>query len=194
MSEQLDYWKTCSSCKKAIGFKQKYFECSVSTCQGKRTGYVFCSLPCWECHLPGAKHRDAGAIEKNSPSQAEWQIELAHSSKSTHPSLDSVVPSPATSAIGGGGALDAKNPVAPPQRRIVGQSTSVQAVAAKSAIHSEVLVVVSKMKTYIKEIADMNTSGEVADVLSDLIREACDEAISKARADGRKTVMGRDFN
>jgi hypothetical protein len=164
MSEQLDYWKNCSSCKKAIGFKQKYFECSVSTCQGKRTGYVFCSIFCWERHLPGAKHRDAGAVEKISPSQTEWQNELTQSSPA--------VPSP--------------------QRRIVGQS-STPISAPKSAIHTDILVVVSKMKIYIKEIADMNTSGEVADILSDMIREACDQAIVQARADGRKTVMGRDF-
>lgn len=170
MSEQIDSWKACASCKKTIGFKQKYFECSVSTCQGKRTGYAFCSLFCWERHLPGAKHRDAGAIEKISPSLMEWQNEMA-----------------GQSASGQSVAVSA------PQRRIIGQPV-VNASQQKSAIYTEILVVVSKMKLYVKEMADMNTSGEVADVLSDLIREACDKAINNARTDGRKTVMGRDFN
>jgi hypothetical protein len=176
MSEQLEFWKNCSSCKKTIGFKQKYYECSVSTCQGKRTGYAFCSVFCWERHLPGAKHRDAGAIEKLSPSLTEWKNELSAIAVNSEPA--------------GGSSQTVASSM--PQRRIVGQPTSSSSVP-KSAIHTEVLVVVSKMKTYIKEIADMNTSGEVADILSDLIREACDEAINQAKADGRKTVMGRDF-
>lgn len=66
-----NFWKKCSSCKKEIGFRQKYFLCSVSTCQGLRTGYVFCSVPCFERHLPGARHKSAGAIEKFSPHTAE---------------------------------------------------------------------------------------------------------------------------
>jgi histone H3/H4 len=58
---------------------------------------------------------------------------------------------------------------------------------------SEVLVVVSKIKSYIKDRSGMNTSGGVAPVLSDKVRRLCDEAIERARADGRKTVMDRDF-
>ena len=58
----------------------------------------------------------------------------------------------------------------------------------------EVLVVVSKLKTYIKDKSGMNTSGGVASVLSDAVRRMCDEAIERARSDGRKTVMDRDFS
>lgn len=58
----------------------------------------------------------------------------------------------------------------------------------------EVLVVVSKLKTYIKEKSGMNTSGGVAAVLSDAVRRMCDEAIERARNEGRKTVMDRDFS
>lgn len=61
------FWRKCSSCKKPIGFKTKYYVCSVSTCNGERTGYVFCSVPCFEVHLPGARHKDAAAIESLSP-------------------------------------------------------------------------------------------------------------------------------
>jgi histone H3/H4 len=56
----------------------------------------------------------------------------------------------------------------------------------------EVLVVVSKLKGYIREKSDMNTSGSVADVLSERLRSLCDRAIENARKDGRKTVMDRD--
>jgi histone H3/H4 len=57
----------------------------------------------------------------------------------------------------------------------------------------EILVVVSKLKSYIKARSGMNTSGTVADVLSDAIRSLCDDAIERARADRRKTVKDRDF-
>ena len=57
----------------------------------------------------------------------------------------------------------------------------------------EVLVVVSKLKSYVREKSGMNTSGGVAAVLSDEVRKLCDAAIERARADGRKTVMDRDF-
>ena len=57
----------------------------------------------------------------------------------------------------------------------------------------EVLVVVSKLKNYIKAVAAMNTSGNVAHALSDIIRKLCDQAIESAKSDGRKTVMERDF-
>lgn len=57
----------------------------------------------------------------------------------------------------------------------------------------EVLIVISKVKNYVREKSDMNTSGSVAGKLSDIIRRLCDEAIERARRDGRKTVMDRDF-
>lgn len=58
---------------------------------------------------------------------------------------------------------------------------------------SEVLVVVSKLKSHIRSVSGMNTAGNVAPALSDIIRKLCDQAIERARADGRKTVMDRDF-
>jgi len=57
----------------------------------------------------------------------------------------------------------------------------------------EVIVVVSKLKGYIRSASGMNTAGNAAPALSDIIRELCDHAIARARADGRKTVMDRDF-
>jgi hypothetical protein len=57
----------------------------------------------------------------------------------------------------------------------------------------EVLVVVSKLKNYIRTASGMATAGTVAAKLSDEIRRMCDRAIENARNDGRKTVMDRDF-
>src|SRR5580704_13254131 len=63
-------WRKCSVCKKAIGFGARYYTCSVSTCNSQRTGYVFCSVPCFDAHIPGAKHRDAAAMEEKAPMRA----------------------------------------------------------------------------------------------------------------------------
>ncbi len=145
-------WRRCSACKKPIGFQSRYYECSVSTCTNQRTGYVFCSVPCFEVHLPGARHRDAAAIEKTSP---------------------------------------AREPV----RKIVnpasaqGRSESISSLQSK-----EVLIIASRLKDYIQLRGDMNTSAQVMDILSDFVRMAADRAIENARADGRKTVMDRDFS
>ncbi len=59
---------------------------------------------------------------------------------------------------------------------------------------NEVLVVASKIKTYIKSSGDMKTSAGVLEVLSDRLRAMCDGAIESARSDGRKTVLDRDFS
>ena len=58
----------------------------------------------------------------------------------------------------------------------------------------EVLVVISKVKNYIRAQSQMNTAGSVAEALSDQVRRLCDQAIENARKDGRKTVMDRDLS
>ncbi len=57
----------------------------------------------------------------------------------------------------------------------------------------EVLIVASKLKNYIRGASGMNTSSAVIDVLSDRIRDLCNQAIENAKREGRKTVMDRDF-
>jgi histone H3/H4 len=58
----------------------------------------------------------------------------------------------------------------------------------------ETLVVASKTKDYIRKASGgMNTSSAVINVLSEKVRALCDQAIARAKADGRKTVMDRDF-
>lgn len=60
--------------------------------------------------------------------------------------------------------------------------------------NDEILVVASKMKNYIREKSGgMSTSADVMDILSVKLRRLADEAIVRARNDGRKTVMARDF-
>jgi histone H3/H4 len=59
---------------------------------------------------------------------------------------------------------------------------------------ADVLVVSSKVKKYIKDKADMNTSASTIDALSAVVARLCDEAIERAKADGRKTVKDRDVS
>ena len=58
---------------------------------------------------------------------------------------------------------------------------------------SEVLVVISKVKKYIKEQSDMNTSASATLALTKIIEAHCNKAIENARKEKRKTVMDRDF-
>ncbi|MEK6625389.1 MAG: hypothetical protein AABY86_10495 [Bdellovibrionota bacterium] len=62
-----------------------------------------------------------------------------------------------------------------------------------SEIPHDILVVASKLKNYIKARHGLNTSGDVIERISDIIRSRCDEAAVWARSDGRKTLMDRDF-
>jgi histone H3/H4 len=65
--------------------------------------------------------------------------------------------------------------------------------AAVEAAPDDVLIVASRLKQYITEKADMNTSADVLEALSDIVRAHTDQAIRRARMEGRKTVKGRDF-
>ena len=160
------FWKKCSSCKKPIGFGAGYYVCSVSTCSGQRTGYVFCSMPCFEVHLPAARHRAAGGIRKTAPKTADARYQDNYEPK----------------AAG-----------APGRRKIIPSHSGSSLSTASSNIPRDILIVASKLKDYISARADMNTSASVMEVLSDIVRRACDDAIDQARAEGRKTVLDRDF-
>ena len=63
-------WKRCSACKEWIAYGAGYWVCNVSTCNRKRTGLAFCTVTCWEVHLPGANHRESWAVERTAPASA----------------------------------------------------------------------------------------------------------------------------
>ncbi|MGE0615180.1 MAG: hypothetical protein AB7P04_06040 [Bacteriovoracia bacterium] len=66
-------------------------------------------------------------------------------------------------------------------------------MSEEQATGGEVLVVISKLKKYIRDKSGMNTSSNVMEALSAKIRNLCDQAMENAKSDGRKTVMDRDF-
>lgn len=68
-------WRTCSSCKGGIKTSALYWTCSVSTCNRKRTALFFCTVSCWDAHLPVARHRDAWAEEQRAPGTASAEAD-----------------------------------------------------------------------------------------------------------------------
>jgi hypothetical protein len=77
----------------------------------------------------------------------------------------------------------------PKVRIIKAEKSSV----SPSVSHDEILVVVSKLKAFVKETTGLNTSNDVLPQLSDILREACLLAAQKAKREGRKTLMRKDF-
>ena len=66
------FWKRCSTCKKEIPFRTVYWVCNVSTCNRARTAFAFCSVNCWDAHVPMLRHRESWAEEARSPTPEEW--------------------------------------------------------------------------------------------------------------------------
>ena len=64
--------------------------------------------------------------------------------------------------------------------------------AEKSEFEVETLVVVSKVKQFIRERSGMNTSQCCIDALTQKICKEALLAVERAQSSGRKTVMGRD--
>lgn len=142
------YWRKCGSCKKDIGFNQIYQVCSV--CGGK---FAFCSVNCWDEHVPIMNHKNAWAEESRSPAKSVTTSDQ-------------------------------------PVRRIV---NTPSAASKDSPMETEVLIVASKLKQYVKDKYDLSTSANVMDALSREVRRLTDRAAEKAMAEGRKTLMDRDF-
>jgi len=81
----------------------------------------------------------------------------------------------------------------PGRRIILSNSTTPSLAPGPSVTENEILIVASKLKQYVKDAHDLNTSADVMEVLSREVRRLTDRAAQKAKADGRKTLMGRDF-
>lgn len=71
METDAAFWKRCSTCKREIAFLAQYWACNVSTCNRARTALAFCSVNCWDAHVPMLRHREAWAEERRAPNRAE---------------------------------------------------------------------------------------------------------------------------
>jgi histone H3/H4 len=138
--------------------------CSVSSCQRKNAPIVYCSVDCWELHVPVVNHKQAGADEYWSPARSLTQEEIPRR-KIVRP------PSPPTDIL--------KSESSPE--------------SSKDSDETDILVVISKFKQYVKDVSGFQTSATVFPVLSDLLRMLADKAIANAQQEGRKTIMDRDI-
>lgn len=185
MSAEAESWRPCSSCKSPIPHSQTYWVCNVSTCNRKRTGLVFCSVSCWDAHLPVMRHREAWARERTAPTRAERQREQAQTG---------VQAAPGVSEAGVGPA--APKPRRVPRRRLIradSQAGAPDQEAGGQDLPKEILIIASKLKAYIRARSGMNTSEAALARLSAHVRALSDLAIAAARRAERKTVMDRDF-
>jgi histone H3/H4 len=116
------------------------------------------------------RHRDAWAEPTKAPSREQYAAELAEEAQSESRQNEREASRMEGEDRG---------------RRIVGLSDD--------DLPKEVLVVVSKLKNYVKARSGMSTSDGAIDVLSAHLRKLCERAIEHAGTAGRKTVMDRDF-
>jgi len=174
-------WLKCTACRNPIPFNATHWVCSVSTCNRPKFPLVFCTVSCWDSHIADARHRESWAVEARAPSKAQWDAD--------HASDPAPAPRPVVAA-------------APVVRRVVGEASAPVAAPVASAtpagvnlldvVDNDMLIVVSKMKKYIKDRSGMNCGDAVAELLSDHVRAICDESIRVAARNERKTVLERD--
>ncbi len=150
-------WRRCSACKKPISLGAVYWACNVSTCNQKRTALAFCTVSCWEVHLPGANHREAWAVERRAPKTPE--------------------PGSVPASESGG------------TRRMVRSAPA----RAPDPTPTEVLIIASRLKEYVRARSGYNTSDRVLEALSGIVRRIVDQAIESARREGRVTLLERDL-
>jgi hypothetical protein len=148
-----------------------------------------------QAQAPSASSAGAGA---GAPRPAPVASASPGPAVAVRPATPGGAAAPAPAAAGA--ATPAASTAAPgsaPVRRVVGDASQATAAAVEGVSLAEVhdrdiLIVVSKLKKYIKDRSGMNCSDAVADMLSDHVRLLCDEAIRAAARDERKTVLDRD--
>jgi hypothetical protein len=187
-----DVWMLCSACRKPIPFGAIHWVCSVSTCNRDRTRLVFCSVACWDAHLSTIRHREAWAVEERAPSRGEAARTAREEPAPRPPAAAPRPPAPAPAPRPSVSVSTMTSPAPPSAPR-----PSVTAHAGGPALsnhfdHDDILIVVSKVKKYIRDRSGMNTSDAVAEALGAHVRKVCDDAIRNAGRDGRKTVLDRD--
>ncbi len=183
MAEATEGWRRCSSCKRWIPFQTLYWVCNVSTCSRRNTSFVFCSVECWEVHLPTMNHRESWAEERHSPGRGDAP-RAAAAAPAARPAAAGQ-PRPPQRFLG------RPPPPVQPSAASAPRPAAAAPAAAKSA-PKEILIVASRLKDYIRARSDMSTSDRVLEPLSEIVREVCERAIENARRDGRKTVLDRD--
>ncbi len=212
-------WVKCTECRTEIAYGAAYYQCSVSTCNRSRMPLYFCSISCWDSHLSMVRHRDAYAVEAKAPSKEEWAVTQANAepmkplpqTPDRPPpgavpmrSVTGAAPTPVAYRSSPSGST-AQVSTTTPVRRVIGDSGPTSSESSSSSFggssggpalsstyDKDILIVVSKLKKYIKDRSGMSCSDSVADMLSEHVRAVADESIRAAARDERKTVLDRD--
>jgi hypothetical protein len=195
-------WMKCTECRTEIPYGATYWQCRVSTCNRSRMPLYFCSVVCWDSHLSTVRHRDAYAVEVKAPTKEAWAREQADAASQPAPRAQLATPDRPNAASAPNPAPrpmpTAPTPASVTTRRVVGDASPATAASAEGSatmsdtFDRDMLIVISKMKKYIKDRSGFNCSDAVAEHLSDHVRAICDEAIRAAGRDERKTVLDRD--
>lgn len=195
-------WKRCNACKQPIAFGQPYWVCSVSTCNRKRTALSFCTVSCWEVHLPIANHREAWAEERRAPTRAEAQAAREAEERRERERAERQRGSAERGSAGRKREATERQRAARPPSVPSQADTSAPAQSHGPAVirrpgrsrgDDEILIVASRLKDYIRQRSGLQTSDRVLAVLSDVVRRECDAAIGNARRAERRTVLDRDL-
>ncbi|MDH4467890.1 MAG: hypothetical protein QE271_07520 [Bacteriovoracaceae bacterium] len=128
--------------------------------------FAYCSVDCWSLHNSILNHKSAWSEDRISPKKEESNF-LAESAPPT--GVRRVV-------------------ITPPKS---GQQTNPASAVTYSS--DDILIVASKLKQFVKDKHDLNTSANVMKILSDHVRTFTDRAAMKAKSEGRKTLLDRDF-
>lgn len=168
MTDERNYWRKCSTCKKEIKFQAIYQICSVSTC--KKSAY--CSVDCWDIHLPVMNHKSAWAEEMVAPTKADYEKEVENSSTRAPRRI-----------------------IVNPKSENINNSVNgnISEFSDSGSYDRDILIVASKLKKYVKDRYGLNTSSNVMEKLSDIVRDVCNDAARQAFSEERKTLMDRDF-
>lgn len=185
------YWRKCAVCKKEIELGAIYQKCNVTSCKK----HVFCSVECWDTHQSIMGHKSAWAEENRAPKVLSVEDLRERSLQESEPSV-------AVGSVSSDGA-SRRILIDPNKARLTEsgictqvRSTSHQIANANNIddeLATDILIVASKLKKYVKDRYNLNTSANVFDKLSDYVRKITDQACEHAINDGRKTVMDRDF-
>ena len=113
--------------------------CSVSTCNQTRTALAFCTVSCWDAHLPVARHRERGPRSAPRPARRggrrEREAAPARASGGATPP-----PPPAESEVlssrAGSRSTSASNPRLSHLRRVLGPLSEIVKRVCDEAIRS----------------------------------------------------------
>ncbi len=61
----------CATCRKLIPMGTAAIRCTVASCNTGRMKLRFCSVGCWEKHVPTARHRKASYAVDSKPDSTE---------------------------------------------------------------------------------------------------------------------------